>query len=226
VYPTDGPAIRPIDILLADAYIAPHFDEYDQPSAAERVVCAARDLFPVLPSDQALCDEHDQLVYELNLTSALVLGDSQAAAMLARLADEYRPEPEGALVFGCLLHLTGYAEASQFWWRFAAGAGFHLAAYCLYLYHAQCADFEDARFWRRESDALRTGALAPDAFAPQGPLLSDRVYHALLAQCWSGQKPQLPLDVEIAVSQLLVDGAEYGTIWLPSAQLPSVLAMA
>jgi hypothetical protein len=225
VYPSEGP-VRSIDQLLANAQITWSSDEGSTLSAAERLVRATRRRLAQETTDEALRCGREELVYELNLTCALVLGDTRAAAVLAYLNDAERLEAEGALVFGCLLYLTGRAVAGCFWWRFAAGAGIHLGAYCLYLYHAQSGDYRDALYWRAESDALRTGPSAPCQATPQGPLLPDPVYHALLAQCRSGQKPRLPLGIELAVNQLLAEpeDADFGEIPRPSAQLPALLA--
>jgi hypothetical protein len=227
VYPSGGP-IRPIDQLLADAYIAPAHDEYDQPSAAERIVRAARDLDVLTPDSEAPHARREQFAYELNLTSALIIGDTKAAAVLGLLFDKDGPEPEGAVVFGCLLHLTGRAKASRFWWHFAAGAGVHLGAYCLYLHHAQSAEFDEARYWQSEARDLLGRAPGPSRATPRGPLLPDPVYHALLVQCSRGQKPRLPIEIEVAVNQVLVDSDEtgFGEIPWPSAQLPTVIAIA
>jgi hypothetical protein len=226
VYPSNGP-IRPIDRLLADAYIAPARDVCGRPSAAERIVRAARDLELPTSIDGTPQARREQFEYELNLTSALVIGDTKAAAVLARLFDKDDPEPEGALVFGCLLHLAGRVAASCFWWRFAAGAGVHLGAYCLYLNHAQRGESDQAEYWHAESNALREGDSTPSRAIPRGPLLPDSVYHALLAQCRRGMTPLLPIDIEVAVNQVLVDSdeAEFGDIPWPSAQLPGVLAI-
>jgi hypothetical protein len=225
VYPSEGPA-RPINELLANAQITWSRGEGSRLSAAERLARATRGRLAQQATDSALRRGREESVFELNLTCALVLGDTRASAVLADLDDAERLEAEGALVFGCLLYLTGRARGGCFWWRFAAGAGIHLGAYCLYLHHAQSGDYGDARYWRAESDVLRTRPSAPCRAEPQGPLLPDPVYHALLAQCRSGQKPRLPLDIELAVNQLLVDpeDADFGEIPRPSARLPELLA--
>ncbi len=52
------------------------------------------------------------------------------------------------------------------------------------------------------------------------------VFDRLLQQCRLGHRPQLPLDIEAVVNQLLVDcdDADFGEIPQPSATLPSALA--
>lgn len=42
---------------------------------------------------------------------------------------------DGALVFACLLHLTGQRQSALSWWQLAAGTGSRAAAYCLHLHH-------------------------------------------------------------------------------------------
>ncbi|MFF0451451.1 glycoprotein [Streptomyces sp. NPDC004609] len=122
----------------------------------------------------------EQAAHDLNLAATLIVDAPQAAAGLARLLDQDRIEPAGALVFAALLHLAGYREASQFWWQFAAGGGDATAAFCLFLVHQARAEFRDAKYWRAQSRKLaRSGpggggritpghALAPGP-GPGGP---------------------------------------------------------
>ncbi|MEU9039369.1 IclR family transcriptional regulator C-terminal domain-containing protein [Streptomyces sp. NPDC048352] len=53
----------------------------------------------------------------------------------------------GALVFACVLHLTGDEHGARFWWQYAAGCDNRTAAYCLYLDHTRNGDYDDARRW-------------------------------------------------------------------------------
>jgi hypothetical protein len=213
-----------IDLLLADAYTPPSSDSHAHHRAAESVIRdAARDPQRLEPTDSSLREQGEQLVYELDLTSTLVLGDAKAAAVLARLMDT-EPEPEGALVFGCLLHLVGLDMAARFWWRFASGAGIHLGAYCLYLRHAGTSDYDQARHWLSEWKQLRADRQPTSSGAePAGPLLPEPVYHELLEQCRRGQHPRLPLGIEIAVNQLAPDDTDFRNIPQPSPELASVI---
>lgn len=225
MHSTDRPS-APIDLLLGDAYVGPVHDERDQPSVAERVARAVRfEQRSRARMDDEMRAEREYLSYELNLTCALVLGDAGAAAALSGLGDERCGEPEGALVFGCLLHLTRRPHACRFWWKFAAGGGVQLAAYCLYLHHGQAAEFEEARYWREEAKNLGGAVKPARRAAPPGSLLPMHVFDRLLLECRLGRRPRLPLDVEAVVNRLLVEcDADYGEITRPSAKLPSDLA--
>lgn len=90
---------------------------------------------------------HAQAGRDLRILSALVLRGSDASRHLARLATPGRLEPEGMLIFACLLHLADKGEAAQFWWQFSAGAGSTIAALCLYLMHMHRGELRDADHW-------------------------------------------------------------------------------
>ncbi|MGW0664593.1 hypothetical protein [Streptodolium elevatio] len=68
-----------------------------------------------------------------------------AAALVSAFPHDYRPA--GAVVFACLLYLTGRAEAAAFWWRYAGGAEDAHAARLLALYHWSIADPVTAAAW-------------------------------------------------------------------------------
>ncbi|MGX2993781.1 hypothetical protein JNUCC64_05700 [Streptomyces sp. JNUCC 64] len=57
------------------------------------------------------------------------------------------PEPDGALLLGCLLQLAHGDEAARFWWQYAAGAGERTAVYCLYLHHLSLGEEAPASWW-------------------------------------------------------------------------------
>ncbi|MEV3872516.1 hypothetical protein [Streptomyces sp. NPDC049906] len=60
------------------------------------------------------------------------------------------PEPDGALLLGCLLQLAegeGGEEAARFWWQYAAGAGEPTAVSCLYLHHLALGEEAPASWW-------------------------------------------------------------------------------
>ncbi|MER5779997.1 hypothetical protein ABT144_37995, partial [Streptomyces sp. NPDC002039] len=79
--------------------------------------------------------------------------DPNAEARLASFARGGHTDLAGAVVFGCLLHLSGLREGARFWWQFAAGSGrarTAAAAYCLFLDHSRRGEHHDARVWARE----------------------------------------------------------------------------
>lgn len=158
---------------------------------------------------------HEQAARDLDLAVALIVDTPQAATALARLADDDRPDPEGAVVFAALLHLTRDHDGAQFWWQFAAGGGNRTAAFCLSLAHGRRAEFSDARHWRAQ--ARRLGA--PDTAAPAPParpLLPESIRHQLLTQCRSGDRPTLPARLEAVINRLPVDpDHDFGTIPRP-----------
>lgn len=83
-----------------------------------------------------------------------LVGRPEAPGRLARVAEE-PDDVDGAVVFGCLLHLAGELEGALWWWRFASGAEDATAGYCLYLHHLHHGELRDAEHWM--SQALSTG---------------------------------------------------------------------
>jgi len=167
--------------------------------------------------------EHEQARHELDLACALVLNTPQAAACLSRLVNERQLDPEGALVFACLLYLTNRDNPAQFWWQLAAGGGSYTAAYCLYLHHRRFGEYRDAEYWRRQGTMLRN-ATEPSAtitVTVDRPLVPEQVRRDILAQCHAGQRPHLPSGLEAVISQLAVDGDDdaLGGIPQPSERL-------
>jgi hypothetical protein len=234
----------PIDDLLRDARVlSEEYNDYRPPSIEQRIT-RARERRAQVEADGASrgarvvaatpnrAAEHEQARHELDLTATLVLNTDKAAAYLHALGN-LPPDEQGALVFGCLLYLTGRENAAQYWWRFAAGAGNPTAAFCLYLDHRRYAEYRDADFWRLQARRLRASPMprssatgsAPGAPArackdadslsvtrPSAPAyapapVSERAVSELrdlLAQCHSGRHPHLPLLVEAAINQLPV----------------------
>ncbi|MEU8550987.1 hypothetical protein AB0C81_29090 [Streptomyces roseoverticillatus] len=164
----------------------------------------------------------DEAGDELDLACVLVINAVEAAASLERFADDRGIDPEGALVFACLLHVTGHTGAADFWWQFAAGGGSRTAAYCLHLSHRRNGEFRDAAFWRAQA--------AHDPQEPPRPasrvdgrrkLLSDAARHELLVQWHSGLTPHLPAALESVVNRLTVDSddADFGEVPQPDPGL-------
>ncbi|MFE6689405.1 hypothetical protein ACFVFQ_23380 [Streptomyces sp. NPDC057743] len=170
----------------------------------------------------------DEATGELQLACALVINAAAAAASLERLVDDHHIDPEGALVFGCLLHLTGRAQAAHFWWLFGAGAGSRTAAYCLYLAHRRDGEFRDAAYWREQ--AAHPSEEEPRALAAfdEKQLLPDEARHNLLVQWHSGLAPTLPAALEHVINRLVVEGddEDFGAIPRPSPTLVQDLGRA
>ncbi|MEU5209155.1 hypothetical protein [Streptomyces sp. NPDC020742] len=163
----------------------------------------------------------DEATHELQLACALVVNAAAAAASLERLVNDHRIDPEGALVFACLLHITGRTDAAHFWWHFGAGAGSRTAAYCLYLSHRRNGEYRDAAYWREQAahgpDEERRSVAAFD----EKQLLPDAARHNLLVQWHSGLAPTLPTALENVINRLVVDGddEDFGEIPRPSPTL-------
>ncbi|MFD9813471.1 hypothetical protein [Streptomyces sp. NPDC059080] len=122
---------------------------------------------------------HDRAGADLRALCTQALHRSDAADLLAKLANSRRIDPDGALHFGCLLHLAGCPEGAQFWWQFAAGAGNAAAAHCLHLLHLTRGELRDAAHWADQAAALAGGptvlsrsrtAPPPDARQPRAAL--------------------------------------------------------
>ncbi|CAM5342616.1 hypothetical protein [Streptomyces abikoensis] len=167
----------------------------------------------------------DEAGNELDLACVLVINAAEAAASLERFADDRGIDPEGALVFACLLHVTGHTGAAGFWWQFAAGGGSRTAAYCLHLSHRRNGEFRDAAFWRAQAahdpqEPPRAPSRAPRA-GGRRKLLSDAARHELLVQWHSGLTPHLPAALESVINRLTVDcdDADFGEVPQPGTGL-------
>ncbi|MEU1815637.1 hypothetical protein ABZ543_10630 [Streptomyces roseifaciens] len=177
---------------------------------------------PPAEPDRAGPAARDEAAHELDLACVLVINAVEAAGSLERFADDRGIDPEGALVFACLLHVAGHTRAADFWWQFAAGGGSRTAAYCLHLVHRRNGEFRDAAFWRAQA--------AHDPQEPPRPvsrvdsrrkLLTDAARHELLIQWHSGLTPHLPAALESVVNRLTVDGddEDFGEVPQPARGL-------
>ncbi|MFE9427816.1 hypothetical protein ACFYNO_33200 [Kitasatospora sp. NPDC006697] len=114
----------------------------------------------------------EQAWWDLQSLSMVVLTDGQAGVSLNRFIEEHYTLAGGALVFACLLYLTGRADGARFWWQFATEAGADLAGtgdepceaataaqYFLFLDHARRGEYDDAGIWSRR---LRETGFATD----------------------------------------------------------------
>ncbi|WP_330173136.1 hypothetical protein OG875_05695 [Streptomyces sp. NBC_01498] len=215
---------------LEQAEVLTHtYDDYDIEAARRRVTAPAPAVAPSAGPDAPREDPaaHEQADRDLDLAVALIVDTPQAASALGRLVDEERPDPEGAVVFAALLHLTGDHDAAQFWWQFAAGGGNRTAAFCLYLAHQRRAEFSDATYWRDQARNLHAPTPVPPPVL-RGSLLPERVRHRLLAQCRTGRRPTLPARLEALINRLPVDSPDhdFGPIPRPVDTLPDDLPLA
>ncbi|WP_314173158.1 hypothetical protein [Streptomyces winkii] len=248
------PEHRTIDALLSDAEVlAEDYDERDVAAVRERALAgpapraasatarggaARRDASAgrtASAGDPAARARHyptecEQAAHDLDLAVSLVVNAPEAAASLTRLVDDQESiAPEGALVFGGLLHLARYREAAQFWWQFAAGGGSRTAAFCLCLHHRRHGEFRDAEYWRAQSARLAQRARTPGAAAVSRPrqrpctrpLLPEGVRHGLLSECKEGGHPRLPHALEAVIHRLpvLEDDEDFGEIPQPARDL-------
>jgi len=90
-----------------------------------------------------------------------VIARRDACALLTEFVRERRPL--GAVVFACLLYLTGRSEPAAFWWRFAAGAEECEAMQLLVLHHRAIGETPQEDCWARSvpADCPSTGVPAP-----------------------------------------------------------------
>ncbi|MFE4367542.1 hypothetical protein ACFRMN_04665 [Streptomyces sp. NPDC056835] len=226
----DEPDPAPIDALLDDAEVlTATYDDYDTAAAwsragARRTVREAACRTETGAAPRRYPSAHEQAAHDLSLAVALVLNAPEAAASLSRLVDHDRIDPEGAVVFAALLHLTGHRDAAQFWWQFAAGGGNRTAAFCLFLAHQQRAEFKDAAYWRGQSRRL-PGSGRPAAASALSSLLPETVRHDLLSQCHRGRHPTLPAALEAVINRLRVhsDDEDFGEVPQPDRSLPADL---
>ena len=169
---------------------------------------------------------HDQAGHELALANALVLNAPTAALSLDLLVNEDELHPQGALVFACLLFLTGRAEGAQFWWQYAAGSGNYTAAYCLHLFHLSLGETRDAEYWRGQAEHLvaHPRPLPARLLRSPRPLLPADVRHDILDRCHQGLDPCLPIRMEAVINRLRhVEDAEFGEIPQPDSGLSGAL---
>ncbi|MQS09351.1 hypothetical protein [Streptomyces alkaliphilus] len=109
-----------------------------------------------------------QAARDLSALCELVVRDSRAARDIAGLVNSRRIEPDGSLVFACLLHLAGRVDGAQFWWQFGAGAGKSTSALCLYLLHLQRGEMRDAEHWACQAADLEVLEAREAPISPTG----------------------------------------------------------
>jgi hypothetical protein len=124
---------------------------------------------PDVPSDTVAYEDCAYLELSSDPAAALPedpAGDDTAAEQLDRLCEvvvtavapgalefltDQLPEPPGAWLLGCALHLAGVDDGARFWWQYAAGAGHGPAAYCLSLHHHARGEAHAAAFWYEQT---------------------------------------------------------------------------
>lgn len=171
---------HPLDGLLNQALIAHGGDQDDIDASRRRIEAKLADsvwrearhldhtlrrITPPRSADRASFAApapNERATRDLLALSALVIRGSRAATNIAGLVNSGRIEPDGALVFACLLHLADRRDGAQFWWRFSAGAGKSTAALCLHLLHLQRGEIREADYWAQQAIDL-------DARAPGHP---------------------------------------------------------
>ncbi|KJY42134.1 hypothetical protein VR41_09205 [Streptomyces sp. NRRL B-1568] len=115
-----------------------HFDDQMEPARTAAARVPERDALP----HRAL-HRHLRTLCETVVTQDL----NKLRTFLARRL----LEPDGALVLGCVLQLTGREDSARFWWQFAGGAGDTGAACCLYLHHMALGERREAELWHRQA---------------------------------------------------------------------------
>lgn len=148
--------------------------EADVPAA----LCAVSDRVRHLRTQYTAADPHHNATRaRLDNAARDALAAPGALSVLIRFADEHelpgrRSGPatgdldlmiQGALLFGCLLHLSAHPISAIFWWKLAAGAGDPTAATCLYLQHVIRGDNHEGFLWFNQAIALDRAA------QPQSP---------------------------------------------------------
>ncbi|MFJ8746681.1 hypothetical protein ACIRL2_46000 [Embleya sp. NPDC127516] len=135
------------------------FADYDPAAATQRLVsrivqegltAALARSGPVPPptGGTALTDtttDQHRAAAELERLCRHVIGRPNTGQLLTGFVNER--VPAGAVVFSCLLYLTGRSEPAAFWWRFAAGADEDEAVRFLMLHHRVQGEPRDEQRW-------------------------------------------------------------------------------
>lgn len=161
-----------IDTLLSDARIpVTGPGRFDVAAALRRLAADTSRRTPTAETARAA-----QAGQRLNVVCRWVLNKPDAAEHVDKIAEgpdrgpltEEEMDVDGALVFACLLHLSGHPESAQFWWQLAAGAGSRAAAYCLHLHHLTLGESRRARHWFHQLTHSMADTAPPDAAFIEG----------------------------------------------------------
>lgn len=154
--------MSPIDQLLARARLV------DEPYTPEEINTAAERLTSRVTARRAAPHTREQAesvpegprdvaARDLRTLCETAVMSSGALASLKRFVARSLPEPSGARVLGCILHLTEQEDSARFWWQYAAGAGDGAATYCLYLHHMAHGEEPEAEWWHTQATAAVDG---------------------------------------------------------------------
>ncbi|MEV5440476.1 hypothetical protein AB0K80_31365 [Streptomyces sp. NPDC052682] len=161
-----------LDTLLTDARIPLSTTrDFDVAAALRRLAADASRRTPTAEIARAA-----QAGQRLQVVCRWVLNEPDAAAHVDKIAEgpergpltEEQMDVDGALVFACLLYLTGHPESAQFWWQLAAGAGSRAAAYCLHLHHLCLGESKRAWHWFHQLTHSMADTAPPDAAFLEG----------------------------------------------------------
>ncbi|MEV8077878.1 hypothetical protein [Streptomyces pseudogriseolus] len=161
-----------IDTLLNEAQIpVSGTKRFDVAAALRRLAADASRRTPTVETARAA-----QAGQRLEVVCRWLLNEPDAAAHVDKIADgpgrgpltEEQMDLDGALVFACLLYLTGHHESAQFWWQLAAGAGSRAAAYCLHLHHLALGETRAAWHWFHQLTHSMADTTPPDAAFLEG----------------------------------------------------------
>ncbi|MFJ8158452.1 hypothetical protein [Streptomyces sp. NPDC094468] len=161
-----------LDVLLEQARLPVNSpNRVDIAAGLRRLAADARRRTPTADIARAA-----QAGQRLDVVCRWVLNEPAAADHVDKIADgpgrgpltEEHLDVEGALVFACLLYLTGHPESAQFWWQLAAGAGSRAAAYCLHLHHLAVGESKRAWHWFHQLTHSMADTAPPDAAFLEG----------------------------------------------------------
>ncbi len=152
-----------LDQLLAKARLVPApYTQAEIEAAVERVAArvgarlrpGGRTPHPATPRPEGIPapQRGREAAQNLRTLCETVLAQNDALAHLRLFLARSMPEPPGARVLGCILHLTSREDSAQFWWQYAAGAGDTAATYCLYLHHLALGESGEAHWWHDQAD--------------------------------------------------------------------------
>ncbi|MGC0415911.1 hypothetical protein [Embleya sp. AB8] len=192
------------------------FADYDPAAATRRLAdrIAQEELLAAVvrpttvgsPRRACFTDAHacqNRAAAELERTCKVVVGRATTGPLLVGFVQ--KRIPAGALVFGCLLYLTGRPAPAAFWWRYAAGADNVEAMRLLTLHHRVEGEPEDAHHW-----ACRLHAPVPPPTPTE--LEAEDDLQAYVAR------------VEPGIEE--VDDPDLGEICRPNDRFPRLLAAA
>ncbi|MER5924960.1 hypothetical protein [Streptomyces mirabilis] len=145
--------------------------------------------------------------------------------MLEFLTDQL-PEPPGAWLLGCALHLAGVDDGARFWWQYSAGAGHTPAAYCLSLHHHARGEAHAAAFWYDQTgldtasdpDTLTVSGVCPPLHEFRFDASIPTVLRVLSHLTAPGQRSRTPR--ADAITNYVADAVTHGYIRHPGVEIP------